>query len=62
MEECPRCGEPLERLSLGDVTTVACNRCGFADVPVDIESEPIDFESWQDALERFHEQFGEDPE
>ncbi|MHC3437822.1 hypothetical protein ACYJ1Y_06870 [Natrialbaceae archaeon A-gly3] len=62
MEECPRCGEPLERLSLGDVTTVACNRCGFADVPVEIESERRDIESWQDALERFHERFLEDPD
>lgn len=62
MEECPRCGSTLERLSLGDVTTVACSRCGFADVPVEMESEGRDFESWQDALERFHERFGPNTE
>ena len=62
MQECPRCGEPLERLSLGDVTTVACSRCGFADVPVEIESQRRDIESWQDALERFHERFAEGSE
>ena len=55
MEECPRCGNPLERLSLGDATTVACNRCGFADVPVEFESEGEDLESWTEAFERFHE-------
>ncbi len=56
MDECPRCGSPLERLSLGDVETIACNRCGFADVPVDHESEERDLESWRDAFERFYEQ------
>lgn len=62
MEECPRCGASLERLSLGDVTTVACKRCGFADVPVDIESEKRDLESWTDAFERFHARFAENAE
>ena len=55
MEECPRCDAPLEQLSLGDATTRACNRCGFADVPVDHESEGIRLESWQDAFNRFYD-------
>ncbi|WP_254767996.1 zf-TFIIB domain-containing protein [Salinilacihabitans rarus] len=55
MEVCPRCQAPLERLSLGDVETVACNRCGYANVPVDHESEPEDAESWRDAINRFYE-------
>lgn len=56
MDECPRCQSPLERLSLGDVTTTACNRCGFADVPIDHESERPEFESWRDAFNRFYEE------
>ena len=56
MDECPRCQASLERLSLGEVTTRACNRCGFADVPVDHESQGEDVESWQDAFNRFYEQ------
>ncbi|WIV67275.1 zinc finger domain-containing protein [Natrialbaceae archaeon AArc-T1-2] len=55
MEECPRCGASLERLSLGEVSTVACGRCGYADIPVEHDSEGRDFESWQDALERFYD-------
>ena len=55
MDECPRCGSSLERLSLGEVTTVSCSRCGFANVPVDHESHGDELESWRDALERFYE-------
>ena len=55
MEECPRCQSPLERLSLGEVTTIACTRCGFADVPVDHESQGEHLESWRDAFDRFYE-------
>ncbi|WP_254809615.1 hypothetical protein [Natronosalvus amylolyticus] len=56
MDECPRCQTPLERLSLGEVTTLACNNCGFADVPVDHESRPREYESWRDAFNRFYEE------
>lgn len=56
MDECPRCQSHLERLSLGEVTTVACNRCGYADVPVDHDAEPSDRESWRDAIQRFYDQ------
>ncbi len=55
MDECPRCQSPLERLSLGEVTTIACGRCGFADVPVDHESKPVEIESWRDAFNRFYD-------
>ena len=54
MDECPRCQAPLERLSLGDVSTVACNRCGFADVPVEHDAEYSEPESWRDAINRFY--------
>jgi hypothetical protein len=56
MDECPRCQSQLERLSLDDVTTLACKRCGFANVPVDHESERDDLESWREALDRFYEE------
>ena len=57
MNDCPRCGGTLERLRLEDVETVACNRCGFADVPVDHDRQRIDAESWQDAFNRFYKEF-----
>lgn len=55
MDDCPRCQSPLERLSLGDAETVACKRCGYADVPVDHEAEWREPESWRDAMNRFYE-------
>ncbi|SIR83820.1 Transcription factor zinc-finger [Natronorubrum thiooxidans] len=53
--ECPRCQRSLEELSLGDVSTVACPHCGFADVPVDHVSEDDEPETWRDAFNRFYE-------
>ena len=54
MDECPRCGAMLESLSLGEVTTVSCERCGYADVPVDHQREREDGETWREALQRFY--------
>lgn len=54
MKQCPRCQSRLERLRMGDVETLTCNRCGFADVPVDHESEREESESWQEAMNRFY--------
>lgn len=55
MDHCPRCSSRLERLSLGEVTTVSCERCGYADVPVEHAPEWEEPESWRDALDRFYE-------
>lgn len=53
MNECPRCQTPLQRLSLADVETISCNRCGYADIPVDHGSERARIESWREAIDRF---------
>ena len=55
MEECPRCQSTLERLSLGEVSTVSCTRCGFADVPVEHDATWETPESWREAFNRFYE-------
>ncbi|MDQ2048886.1 zf-TFIIB domain-containing protein [Natronolimnohabitans sp. A-GB9] len=54
--ECPRCQGELEELSLGDVSTIACPHCGFADVPVEHVRESEQPESWREAFNRFYEQ------
>ncbi|ELY38333.1 TFIIB-type zinc ribbon-containing protein [Natronorubrum tibetense] len=54
--ECPRCQGSLEEYSLGDVSTVTCPHCNFADVPVDHVQEGEETESWRDAFNRFYEQ------
>ncbi|AEH37928.1 hypothetical protein Halxa_3316 [Halopiger xanaduensis SH-6] len=56
MDECPRCQGSLEELSLGDVSTVSCPHCEYADIPVEHESVPETPESWRDALNRFYEE------
>ena len=56
MDECPRCHGSLEELSLGDVSTVTCPHCNYADIPVEHESVPETPESWRDALNRFYEE------
>ena len=68
--ECPRCDRPLERYALGGREAVSCDRCGYIGVPVEHHGELREFESWDDALSRFHEvgrvragtvETGEDP-
>lgn len=55
MGDCPRCQHPLEELSLGVVSTVACSHCGYADIPVEHESVAHESESWRDAFNRFYD-------
>lgn len=55
MSDCPRCGGTLEKLALGEVSTVSCERCGYADVPVEHQPERPDRESWRDAFARFYD-------
>ncbi|WP_165872031.1 hypothetical protein [Natrarchaeobius halalkaliphilus] len=55
MDECPRCQGSLERLSLGEASTVACSNCGYADIPVEHDRPRDEPESWRDALNRFYQ-------
>lgn len=53
--DCPRCSETLETYALSGHEAEVCEACGYAGVAVSHESEPIEVESWQDALQRFKE-------
>lgn len=53
--ECPRCQGSLEELSLGEVSTVSCPHCAYADIPVEHERPPEERESWRDAFNRFYD-------
>lgn len=60
---CARCGGPLEAFELGGQRAVVCTECGFADTPVGHEPERrAGEESWEQAIERFLEQFGAEAE
>jgi DNA-directed RNA polymerase subunit M/transcription elongation factor TFIIS len=50
--ECPRCGNQLERYTLGDRTAITCDECGYAGISVDHHSELQTAETWADAVSR----------
>jgi uncharacterized Zn finger protein (UPF0148 family) len=52
--DCPRCGTPLTRISLnGELQSVYCERCRFADIESDHTRVSAVGETWDDALRRF---------
>ncbi|GGI94049.1 hypothetical protein GCM10008995_00300 [Halobellus salinus] len=52
--DCPRCGTRLTWISLdGDLQSVYCEQCGFADVESDHTRASAAAETWDDALRRF---------
>ncbi|MBB6646537.1 hypothetical protein [Halobellus ruber] len=52
--DCPRCGTRLTRISLnGEVQSVYCEQCRFADVESDHTRVSDGEETWDDALRRF---------
>lgn len=51
--ECPRCGSALERYALQGREAVACESCGYIGVPVEHHGTLAEFESWDDAIDRF---------
>ncbi len=60
MDECPRCQGSLETLTLGNVSTIACPHCGYADIPVDHEPTRATPESWYEAFNRFYDQHADE--
>ena len=53
--DCPRCGGEVETYSLSGNDAEICESCGYVGVAVEHQSERLEFESWNDALERFYE-------
>jgi len=51
--DCPRCSGPLETYELFGREAEGCEKCGYVGVAVSHESEPVELESWQEALDRF---------
>ncbi|MFW6437197.1 MAG: hypothetical protein ACOCYZ_06150 [Halococcoides sp.] len=57
---CARCGGPLETFELGGQRAVVCADCGYVDTAVGHEPSPNgEEESWDRAIERFIEKFGD---
>ena len=54
--DCPRCEATLTTLALSDVEAFTCEECGYVGVEADHSGEPAAVESWEDALQRFHDE------
>lgn len=52
---CPRCGGDIEEYALSGHDAQICEGCGYVGVSVEHQHEPMEFESWDEALERFYE-------
>lgn len=52
--DCPRCGGDIEEYSLSGHESQICEGCGFVGVSIEHQREPMEVESWEDALERFY--------
>jgi DNA-directed RNA polymerase subunit M/transcription elongation factor TFIIS len=50
--ECPRCGNSLERYTLGHRESVTCGACGYAGIAVDHHGERRTVETWAEAISR----------
>ena len=53
--DCPRCGDGIEEYSLAGSEAQFCQSCGYVGVAVTHQREPMERESWDEALERFFE-------
>lgn len=49
---CPRCGGAFEEYTLDGARAVACESCGYVDVPADHHHEPAEPETWDEAISR----------
>jgi Zn ribbon nucleic-acid-binding protein len=54
--DCPRCGDSLTIFTLAGVEALTCETCGYVGVEADHSGEQTAIESWEDALQRFHEE------
>ena len=55
--ECPRCGGTVVVYRLDDRESRVCSDCEYVGIEVEHGTEPAEFESWEEALARFHERF-----
>ena len=54
--DCPRCGTELTTISIdGGSAAAYCDNCGFANIEMSPASAQPESETWDDALERFHD-------
>ena len=55
--ECPRCGGTVIVFRLDDRESRVCSDCEYVGIEVEHGAEQPEFESWKEALARFHERF-----
>lgn len=58
--DCPECDGSLTTYVYRDREASVCERCGYVGIVADHEGEPVEVESWDEALRRFREGEGTD--
>lgn len=54
--DCPRCGTELTTISIdGGSAAAYCDHCGFANIETSPAPAEPESETWDDAIERFHD-------
>jgi DNA-directed RNA polymerase subunit M/transcription elongation factor TFIIS len=54
--DCPQCGGTLSTFTFDGREAFVCEECGYVGIEADHHGEPVEVESWTDALRRFHEE------
>lgn len=57
--DCPECGDRLVTYVYSGREAFVCEGCGYVGIEVDHHGEPVEVESWTDALRRFNERHAE---
>lgn len=58
--DCPECDGSLTTYVYRDREASVCERCGYVGIVADHEGEPVEVESWDEALRRFRRGEGTD--
>lgn len=58
--DCPRCGSKITEYRLGEEVAYNCTSCQFVNIQVDHGAETQSRETWDDAVDRFHDRFGDE--
>lgn len=58
---CPQCDGTLSTYTFDEREAFVCERCGYVGIEADHHGEPVEAETWTDALRRFYEESGVEP-
>ncbi|MFB6136290.1 MAG: hypothetical protein ABEJ04_05985 [Halobacteriaceae archaeon] len=58
---CPQCDGTLSTYTFDEREAFVCERCGYVGIEADHHGDPVEVESWTDALRRFYRESDAEP-